>query len=53
MTLVKFNNRSNTLIPGVNDVFESIFNDTFFNDTIVIYFAALSLIRIVIIATPP
>jgi HSP20 family protein len=33
MTLVKFNNnRNNTLMPGFNDVFESIFNDTFFND---------------------
>ncbi|MGZ3776263.1 MAG: Hsp20/alpha crystallin family protein [Mucilaginibacter sp.] len=36
MTLVKFNNnRSNTLLPGFNDVFESIFNDTFFNDRMV------------------
>jgi HSP20 family protein len=36
MTLVKFNNqRNNTLLPGFNDVFESIFNDTFFNDRIV------------------
>jgi HSP20 family protein len=33
MTLVKFNkNGNNTLMPGFNDVFESIFNDTFFND---------------------
>ena len=33
MTLVKFNDkRTNSLLPGVNDVFESIFNDTFFND---------------------
>jgi len=35
MTLVKFNpeKRSNgSLLPGFNDVFESIFNDTFFND---------------------
>ena len=33
MTLVKFNNnRNNTLIPDINDVFESILNDTFFND---------------------
>lgn len=33
MTLVKFNkDRQNTLMPGINDVFESIFNDTFFND---------------------
>ena len=37
MTLVKFNNnkRNNTLLPGVNDVFESIFNDTFFNDRMI------------------
>ncbi|HJP64127.1 MAG TPA: Hsp20/alpha crystallin family protein [Mucilaginibacter sp.] len=35
MTLVKFNpeKRNNgSLMPGFNDVFESIFNDTFFND---------------------
>ncbi len=33
MTLVKFNKNGNTaLMPGFNDVFESIFNDTFFND---------------------
>jgi len=36
MTLVKFNNnRNNTLLPGFNDVFGSIFNDTFFNDRMV------------------
>ncbi|MES2275194.1 MAG: Hsp20/alpha crystallin family protein [Bacteroidota bacterium] len=36
MTLVKFNNqRNNTLMPGFNDVFDSIFNDTFFNDRMV------------------
>lgn len=36
MTLVKFNkNANNTLLPGFNDVFESIFNDTFFNDRMV------------------
>jgi HSP20 family protein len=36
MTLVKFNNnRNNTLMPGFNDVFESIFNDTFFNDRLI------------------
>jgi HSP20 family protein len=35
MTLVKFNkNANNTLMPGFNDVFESIFNDTFFNDRV-------------------
>jgi len=33
MTLVKFNDkRNNSLMPGVNDVFESIFNDSFFTD---------------------
>jgi HSP20 family protein len=35
MTLVKFNpdNRNNSsLLPGFNDVFDSIFNDTFFSD---------------------
>jgi HSP20 family protein len=36
MTLVKFNkNAKNALLPGFNDVFESIFNDTFFNDRII------------------
>lgn len=37
MTLVKFNNNkgANALLPGFNDVFESIFNDTFFNDRLV------------------
>jgi HSP20 family protein len=37
MTLVKFNNNkgANALLPGFNDVFESIFNDTFFNDRMV------------------
>jgi HSP20 family protein len=37
MTLVKFNNNkgANALMPGFNDVFESIFNDTFFNDHMV------------------
>lgn len=33
MTLVKFNpNTKNSLMPGFNDVFDSIFNDTFFSD---------------------
>jgi HSP20 family protein len=34
MTLVKFNpdNKRNALMPGFNDVFDSIFNDTFFSD---------------------
>lgn len=31
MTLVKFNG-NNALMPGFNDVFESIFSDTFFAD---------------------
>ncbi|SHN28323.1 Hsp20/alpha crystallin family protein [Mucilaginibacter sp. OK098] len=36
MTLVKFNNnKNNALLPGFSDVFESIFNDTFFNDRMV------------------
>ena len=36
MTLVKFNDkRNNAFLPGFNDVFESILNDTFFNDRMV------------------
>jgi len=38
MTLVKFNSQkpnNNSLMPGFNDVFDSIFNDTFFNDRLV------------------
>jgi HSP20 family protein len=36
MTLAKFNNnRNSSLLPGINDVFESIFNDTFVNDRLV------------------
>ncbi len=38
MTLVKFNSdkRNNgSLLPGFNDVFDSILNDTFFNDRMV------------------
>jgi len=38
MTLVKFNpekRSSGSLLPGFNDVFDSIFNDTFFNDRMV------------------
>ena len=36
MTLVKFNDKRNSsLMPGINDVFESIFNDTFFNDRMI------------------
>src|SRR6201996_1227795 len=36
MTLVKFNpeKRNSSLLPGFNDVFETIFNDTFFNDRV-------------------
>ncbi|NCD68267.1 Hsp20/alpha crystallin family protein [Mucilaginibacter agri] len=35
MTLVKFNSnnpKSGSLLPGFNDVFDSFFSDTFFND---------------------
>jgi len=34
MTLVKFNseNKKNGAVPGFNNVFDSIFNDTFFSD---------------------
>ncbi|WP_407430139.1 Hsp20/alpha crystallin family protein [Arcticibacter sp.] len=34
MALVKFNSdkKNNALMPGFNDVFDSIFNDTFFTD---------------------
>ena len=37
MTLVKFNGdrTANALIPGFNDVFESVFNDSFFSDRMV------------------
>jgi HSP20 family protein len=36
MTLVKFNNKANNaLMPGFNDVFDSIFNDTFFGDRMI------------------
>ena len=36
MTLVKFRkDNGNALMPGVNDIFESIFNDTFFSDRMV------------------
>ncbi|MFD2863745.1 Hsp20/alpha crystallin family protein [Mucilaginibacter antarcticus] len=38
MTLVKFNpakTHNGSLMPGFNDVFDSIFNDTFFNDCMV------------------
>jgi HSP20 family protein len=37
MTLVKFNpeKRNSSLLPGFNDVFDSIFNDTFFSDRMV------------------
>jgi len=36
MTLVKFNrNKENAVMPGVNDIFEMIFNDTFFSDRMV------------------
>lgn len=37
MTLVKFNpeKRTNSLLPGFSDVFDSVFNDTFFNDRMI------------------
>lgn len=37
MTLVKFNpaNNNRSLMPGFSDVFDSIFNDTFFSDRMV------------------
>lgn len=36
MTLVKFRrDNGNALMPGVNDIFESIFNETFFNDRMI------------------
>jgi len=36
MTLVKFNNKANNaLLPGFNDVFDSILTDTFFNDRMI------------------
>jgi HSP20 family protein len=36
MTLVKFTKPvNNKLMPGFNDVFDSIFNDTFFSDRMV------------------
>jgi HSP20 family protein len=44
MTLVKFNDkRNNSLMPGVNDVFESIFNDTFFNDRMTVRVPAVNI----------
>src|SRR6201991_175683 len=37
MTLVKFNpdKRNSSLLPGFSDVFDSIFNDPFFNDRMI------------------
>lgn len=37
MTLVKFNpeNKRNSLVPGFSDVFDSVFNDTFFTDRMI------------------
>lgn len=37
MTLIKFNpeKRNSSLLPGFNDVFDSIFNDSFLNDRMV------------------
>ncbi|WP_374165019.1 Hsp20/alpha crystallin family protein [Arcticibacter sp. MXS-1] len=36
MSLVKFNNgKSNALVPGIDDIFESFFNDSFLSDRMV------------------
>jgi HSP20 family protein len=37
MSLIKFNNgtKSNAVNPGFNDIFESVFNDSFFSDRMV------------------
>ncbi|TSJ36626.1 Hsp20/alpha crystallin family protein [Mucilaginibacter corticis] len=37
MTLVKFNpaQKNSSLLPGFNEVFDSIFNDTFFSDRLI------------------
>jgi HSP20 family protein len=46
MTLVKFNpeKRNNgSLLPGFNDVFDSILNDTFFNDQMVAHVPAVNI----------
>jgi Molecular chaperone (small heat shock protein) len=45
MTLVKFNpeNKRNSLMPGFNDVFDSIFNDTFFADRMVAHVPAANI----------
>jgi HSP20 family protein len=44
MTLVKFNrDNGNALMPGVNDIFESIFNDTFFSDRMVTHVPAVNI----------
>jgi HSP20 family protein len=44
MTLVKFDNKANNaLLPGFNGVFESIFNDTFFNDRLVTRIPAVNI----------
>jgi HSP20 family protein len=44
MTLVKFNrDNGKALMPGVNDIFESIFNDTFFSDRMVIRVPAVNI----------
>lgn len=46
MTLVKFNpakQNNGSLLPGFNDVFESILNDTFFNDRLISQVPAVNL----------
>ncbi|PWG78617.1 Hsp20/alpha crystallin family protein [Pararcticibacter amylolyticus] len=36
MSLVKFNNgKSNALVPGIDDIFESFFNDSFLSDRMI------------------
>ena len=36
MTLIKFNNKANNaLLPGLSDVFESFFNDSFLSDRMI------------------
>jgi HSP20 family protein len=45
MTLIKFNGNkeNNTFMPGFNDVFESIFDDTFFSNRMVTRVPAVNL----------
>jgi HSP20 family protein len=44
MNLVKFNRKNEkALMPGVDDIFESIFNDTFFSDRMVNHMPAVNI----------